>query len=133
MHDLPFREKTLKLSSAEIEIPNVVRTSILEQIVKQYQSHCMETGFSLPLRHSSLCRILKVCSASTLEGLNYYSAESAKASDELIGVVDKLGDKYELGVSWSKEQIRKLKMAKCYLKSDYKVSGFLKIFPHSLT
>ena len=133
MHDLPFREKTLKLSSAEIEIPNVVRTSILEQIVKQYQSHCMETGFSLPLRHSSLCRILKVCSASTLEGLDYYSAESAKASDELIGVVDKLGDKYELGVSWSKEQIRKLKMAKCYLKSDYKVSGFLKIFPHSLT
>ena len=37
MQDLPFGEKTLKLSSAEIKIPNVVRTSIPEQIVKQYQ------------------------------------------------------------------------------------------------
>ena len=128
MQDLPFREKTLKLSSAEIKISNVVRISILEQIVKQYQSYCMETGFSLPLSRSSLCRILKVCSASTLEGLDYYSAESAKAFNELIGVVDKLGDEYELSVSWSKEQIRKLKMAKRYLKSDYKVSGFFKNF-----
>ena len=136
VQDLPFGEKTLKLSSAEIKIPNVVRTSIPEQIVKQYQSYCMETGFSLPLSRSSLCRILKVCSASTrtsLEGLDYFSAEGAKAFDELIGVVDKLGDEYELGVSWSKEQIRKLKMAKRYLKSDYKVSDFLKIFPPSLT
>ena len=131
MQDLPFGEKTLKLSSAEIKIPNVVRTSIPEQIVKQYQSYCMETGFSLPLSRSSLCRILKVCSASTrtsLEGLDYFSAEGAKAFDELIGVVDKLGDECELGVSRSKEQIRKLKMAKRYLKSDNKVSGFLKIF-----
>ena len=131
VQDLPFGEKTLKLSSAEIKIPNVVRTSIPEKIVKQYQSYCMETGFSLPLSRSSLCRILKVCSASTrtsLEGLDYFSAEGAKAFDELIGVVDKLGDEYELGVSWSKEQIRKLKMAKRYLKSDYKVSCFLRIF-----
>ena len=83
--DLPFGEKTLKLSSAEIKIPNVVRTSIPEQIVKQYQSNCMETGFSLPLSRSSLCRILKVCSASTrtsLEGLDYFSAEGAKAFDD---------------------------------------------------
>ena len=80
--------------------------------------------------------VLKDCLASTrtsLEDLDYFSAEGAKAFDELIGVVDKLGDEYELGVSWSKEQIRKLKMAKRYLKSDYKVSGFLKIFPPSLT
>ena len=92
----------------------------------------METGFSLLLIRSSLCRILRFCSASTctsLEGLDYFSAEGAKAFDELIGVVDKLGDEYELGVSWSKEQITKLKLAKRYLKSDYKVSGFLKILP----
>ena len=91
----------------------------------------METGSSLPLSRSSLCRILQVCSASTstlLEGLDYFSAEGAKAFDELIGVVDKLGDEYKLGLSWSKEQIRKLKLAKCYLKRDYKVSGFSKIF-----
>ena len=99
VQDLPFGEKTLKLSSTEIKIPNAVRTSISEQIVKKYQVYCMETGFSLSLSRSSLCRILKVCSASTrtsLDGLDYFSAEGAKACDELIGVVDKLGDEYEL-------------------------------------
>ena len=124
---LPFGGRTLKLSSTEIKIPNVIRTSIPEQIVEQYQSYCVETGFSLLLSRSSLCRILQVCLASirtSLQGLDYFSAEGAKAFDDLIGVVDKLGDEYELGLSWSKEQIRKLKLAKRYLKGDYKVSGF---------
>ena len=54
VQDQPFGEKTLKLSSTEIKIPNVVRTSIPQQIVKQYQSYCTETGFSFPLSRSSL-------------------------------------------------------------------------------
>ena len=41
IQDLPFGDKTLKLSSgSEIKIPNVIRTSIPEQIIKQYQSYC---------------------------------------------------------------------------------------------
>jgi hypothetical protein len=44
----------------------------------------------------------------------------------MVTVVDKLGDVYELGLTWSKEQIRKLKLAKRYFKSDYKVSDLLK-------
>ena len=106
VQDLPFGEKALKQTSTEIKIPNIIRTSIPEQIV------IMETGFSLPLSRSGLCRILQVCSASTctsLEGLDYFSAEGTKAFVELIGIVDKLGDEYKLGLSWSKEQNRKLK------------------------
>jgi hypothetical protein len=72
-----------------------------------------------------------VCSASTrtsLQGLDYFSAEGGKAFDDMVTVVDKLGDVYELGLTWSKKQIRKLKLAKRYLKSDYKVSDLLNIF-----
>ena len=46
----------------------------------------------------------------------------------MVTVVDKLGDVYELGLTWSKEQIRKLKLAKRYFKSDYKVSDLLNNF-----
>lgn len=61
-------------------------------------------------------------------GLDYFSAEGGKAFDDMIAVVDKLGDVYELGLSWSREQIRKLKLAKRYLKGDYKVSDLSKYF-----
>lgn len=123
MQDLPFGEKTLKLSSnTEIRIPNVVRTMIPEQIVQQYQSYCHETDF-VPMSRSTLCRILKVCSASvrkSLQGLDYVSAEGAKAFDELAAVIENLGD-YGKGLSWAKSQCEKLKQTKRYLKGDFKV------------
>ena len=125
IQDLPFGEKTLKLSTTQIiKIPNVIRNSVPEQIIKQYQRYCVETGYGCPLSYSSLWRILNVCSASTrtsLQGLDYFSAEGAKAFDDLVAVVDKLGDVYELGLTWSKEKAEKLKMAKRYPKGDYKV------------
>ena len=131
MQDLPFGEKTLKLSSnTEIKIPNVVRTLIPEQVVKQYQSFCQETGFE-PMSRTTLCRILKVCSASvrkSLQGLYYVSAEGAKAFDELADVVEKLGDNYGKGLSWAKDQSEKLKLAKRYLKGDFKVRLQIRIF-----
>ncbi|CAB4029913.1 SURP and G-patch domain-containing 1, partial [Paramuricea clavata] len=82
------------------------------------------TRYRYKTLQGSLCRILDVCSASTrtsLQGLDYFSAEGGKAFDDMVTVVDKLGDVYELGLTWSKEQIRKLKLAKRYFKSDYKV------------
>ena len=43
--DLPFGEKTLKLSSnAENKVPNVVRSLIPEQIVLQYLGYCKDVG-----------------------------------------------------------------------------------------
>ena len=125
IQDLPFGEKTLKLSTTQIiKIPNVIRNSIPEQIIKQYQRYCVETGFRSPLSHSSLWRIFGVCSASirtSLQGLDYFSAEGAKAFDDMVAVMDRLGDIYEFGLTWSKEQTEKLKLAKRYLKGDYKV------------
>ena len=61
VQDLPFGEKSLKLSSSvQIKVPNVIRTMIPAKIVKQYESHCNESGFS-PMSRSTLCRILNVC------------------------------------------------------------------------
>ena len=54
VQDMPFGERTLRLSSkTELKIPNVIRTSIPEQTVRQYQSYCKETGFT-PMSRSSL-------------------------------------------------------------------------------
>jgi len=77
IQDLPFGEKTIKLSSKEvITVPNVVRLMIPEYIATQYQAYAEECGFT-PLSRSTLLRILSVCSASTrksLQGLDYISA-----------------------------------------------------------
>lgn len=125
IQDMPYGEKSLKMSSGvQLKIPNVIRNSISDQIIKQYQSYCQEIGFNSSLSKSTMYRILDVCSASlrtSLQGLDYFSAEGSKAFDDLDEVVDKLGDIYNFGLTWSKEQKRKLKLAKRYLKTDYKV------------
>lgn len=124
IQDLPFGERTLKLSgNTEVTIPNVVRTLIPQHVVQQYQGYCLETGFD-PMSRSSLCRVLKVCSASvrkSLQGLDYFSAEGAKAFDDVEEVVEKLGDEFGRGHTWAKNLTIKLKTAKRYLKSDFKV------------
>ena len=56
-----------------------------------------------------------------MQGLDYISSEGAKAFDDIAEVVDKLGDNYQRGMSWSKELIRKPKLMKRYLKGDFKV------------
>ena len=117
-------EKKLVLSTkAEIKVPNVIRAIIPESIVKQYQSYCKETDFQ-PMSRSTLCRIMKVCSATvrkSLQGLDYVSADGAQAFDDLVEVVQKLGSDFGKGLSWANDKIDKLKNVKRYLKSDYKV------------
>lgn len=125
VQDLPFGEKKLKLSSgAEIKIPNVIRTLIPEQIIRKYQGYCSEIGFE-PMSRSTLWRVLNVCSASTrksLQGLDYFSAVGAEAFDELLKVIDKLGEECGKGLTWAKDISQRFKVAKRYLKCDYKVS-----------
>ncbi len=125
IQDLPFGEKSIKLSSKEVlTVPNVIRTMIPETIVRQYKAFADETGFT-SLSRTTLLRILNVCSASvrkSLQGLDYFSAAGAEAFDNLISVVEQLGEDLDLGMSWAKEQSERLKSAKQYLKSDYKVS-----------
>ena len=87
IQDLPFGEKTLKLSSGtKVTVPNVVRTLIPEQVVQQYTTYCKETSF-VPMSRSSLCRVLSVCSASvrkSLQGLDYFSADGAESCKRLV-------------------------------------------------
>ena len=77
IQDLPFGEKSIKLSSKEvITVPNVVRLMIPESVATQYQTYAEECGLT-PLSRSTLLRILSVCSASvrkSLQGLDYISA-----------------------------------------------------------
>ena len=123
---MPFGSKTLKLSTGtKIAIPNVVRSTIPAHIIKQYYSYCSDTGMQSPLSRSSLYQVLNVCAASTrtsLQGLDYFTADGAKAYDDLIEVVQKLGDCTKVGLTWSKEITNKLKSSKRYMKVDYKVS-----------
>ena len=102
IQDLPFGEKSNKLSSKEVlTVPNVIWTMIPETIVKQYKAFADETGFT-SLSRTTLLRILNVCSASvrkSLQGLDYFSAAGAEAFDNLISVVEQLGEDLDLGMS----------------------------------
>ena len=101
---------------------NVIRTLLPERIVKQYQSYCKESGFE-GLGRSTLLRILKTCAASmrkSLQGLDYISCLGAEAFDDLLEVIEVLGDADE-GMGWMKRQQHQLRESKSYLKSDYKV------------
>ena len=130
VQDLPFGEKTLKLSSKEeITVPNVVRSLIPERIIQQYSLFCSEAGF-VPMGRSTLHRILNSCSASvrsSLQGLDYFTAEGAKAFADFEYVVDKLGDDCGMGMSWAKEKKEQLKAAKRYLKGYYKVMRLISL------
>ena len=71
--------------------------------------------FSFSLGHSghSLLNILSVCSAFVRKGLDYISS-----------VVQRLGNSF-MGMSWAKEISERVRAAKCYLKSDFKVRSSL--------
>ena len=82
------------------------------------------------MSRSTLCSVLIVCSAcvrKSLQGLDYFSADGAKAYDDLEEVVQKLGDEYEASLWWAKHQSEKLKQSKRYLRTGYKVSMKRKI------
>ena len=123
IQDLPFGEKSIKLSTKEvITVPNVIRMIIPESIVKQYMTYSQECGFT-PLSRRTLLRILTVCSASvrkSLQGLDYVSSAGSQAFDDLVDVVTRLGDEI-MGMTWAREQKERLKSAKRYLKVDFKV------------
>ena len=91
VQDLPFGEKHLELSSGKIiAVPNVIRTMIPERIVTQYIQFCSESNFS-PFSRSTMLRILTECKASvrkSLQGLDYFAAEGARAFEHLGSIVD---------------------------------------------
>lgn len=95
MTDMPFRERTLKLSDGEsITVPDVIRNIIPSRIISQYFSYCKETiddDEFQPLGASSLFAILNKCSASmrkSLAGLDTFSCDGSTAFDQLQKLCD---------------------------------------------
>lgn len=121
VQDLPFGEKSLKLSSGKvISVPNVIRTMIPQRIAKQYIEYCSETEFK-PFSERTMLRVLSECSASvrkSLQGLDYIAAEGTKAFDDLSELINQTATTGDLGASLQEN----LKAAKLYLKGDYKVN-----------
>ncbi len=111
IQDLPFGEKTLRLSShEELKIPNVVRSQIPRRICTNEPQHLIES-----------IECLLSLYLQSLQGLEYFSASGAEAFDELQKVVDKLVDECGKNLTWGKDVNDKLKHAKRYLKGDCKV------------
>lgn len=68
-----------------------------------------------------MLRILSTCAATvrkSLQGLDYIAADSAKAFDDLIAILPKLRHENR---TWVSRYEKKLKEAKQYIKTDYKV------------
>ena len=128
VQDLPFGQKTLKLSSGQlIEVPNVIRMMIPQRIARQYIQYCQETGFK-PFSECTMQRVLAECKAfvrKSLQGLDYFAADGVRAFVDLETLVRQLG---ELGLEkeWEVQHVELLKAAKLYLKGDFKVSFFTK-------
>ncbi|KAK3729705.1 hypothetical protein QZH41_015430, partial [Actinostola sp. cb2023] len=56
----------------------------------------------------------------SLQGLDYFAAEGARAFDDLVVLVRQIGE-CGMGKEWETRMIEVLKTAKLYLKGDYKV------------
>ena len=70
-----------------------------------------------------MLRILTECSASvrkSLQGLDYYAAEGARAFDDLAGIVEKVYALSDLSEG-DTGLLESLKAGKLYLKGDFKV------------
>ena len=81
--------------------------AIPERLVRQYQAYCGESG-SKALSRTMLLRILSIGSTSTrksLQGLDYVSSTGAQAFEELLDVVEKIGDMSK-GMDW--QRIRRI-------------------------
>ena len=71
-----------------------------------------------------MLRILSECSASvrkSLQGLDYFAPEGARAFDDLVGMVHQMSENVAGGKEWEKRMTESLKASKLYLKGDYMV------------
>ena len=121
--DVSFGTKLLKLDSFEtIEMPNVVRTVTRSTMISQYIQFCQEEK-SEPLSHSLLFKILEVREASqrkSLQGLDNTAADGSADFQTVERIVDDL-EKGGLARQWRTEVKERLKDAKRYLKTGYRV------------
>ena len=95
---------------------------IQQRIARQYSHHCEETNFKPFSKRTMLC-VLPECKAfvrKSLQGLDYFAADGARAFEDLNNLVRQLGD-LGLGNEWQVQHVELLKAAKSYIKGDFKV------------
>ena len=121
--DVSYGTKVLKLDSGEtMEMPNVVRTVTRSTMINQYMQLCQEEKCE-PLSRTTLFKVLDVREASqrkSLQGLDNTAADGSAAFQTIEMIIDSL-EKVGLEKKWCTEAKRKLKDAKRYLKTDYRV------------
>ena len=103
-------------------MPNVVRTVTRSTMISQYMQFCQEKNCQ-PLSRSTLFKILEVREASqrkSLQGLDNTAADGSAGFHTVEVIVDDL-EKGGLNRQWCAEVKRKLKDAKRYLKTGYRV------------
>lgn len=93
--DLPFGDKTYKLSTGEkLIVPNMIRNMIHSRIIEQYKEYSSTTGHDFtPLSDTVLFAILHRCPSAvrkSLAGLDNISADGVAACDELASLCDQL-------------------------------------------
>ena len=78
-----------------------------------------------------MLRILTECSASvrkSLQGLDYFAAEGARAFDDLASIVEDISSLRADDGEWASSIQDSLKVGKLYLKSDFKVNYSIHLF-----
>ena len=123
VRDMPLGQTFLKLSSGKlVEVPNIIRTMIPQRIARQYKQYCEEKGFKI-FSERTMLQILLECKASvrkSLQGLDYFATEGARAFEDLETLVHQLSA-LGLAKEWETYHVQSLKTAKLYLKGDFKV------------
>ncbi|KAL9983008.1 hypothetical protein ACROYT_G005129 [Oculina patagonica] len=122
--DVSYGSKILTLDSGEkIEMPHVVRTVTRSTMIEQYLEYCKEQCYE-PLSRSTLFKILEVRKASqrkSLQGLDNTAADGAagfETLDKLLETLEKGGKEKQ----WCLEARQKLRDAKRYLKTEFRVN-----------
>jgi hypothetical protein len=122
--DVSYGSKILNLESGEkIQMPNVVRTVTRATMINQYVEYCKEQEYE-PLSRSTMFKILEVREASqrkSLLGLDNTAADGAAGFQILETILESL-EKGGMNDDWCSNTAWRLRDAKRYLKTDYRVN-----------
>ena len=122
-HGKSYGSRTLKLDKGKtMEMPNVARTVTRSTMLSQYTQFCPEENFQ-PLSRSTLFKILEVREASqrkSLQGLDNTAADGSAGFHTVEMIIDSLEKGGQTG-EWCIDVKEKLRNAKRYLKTDYRV------------
>ena len=121
--DVSYGSKiVIRESGDRVEMPNIVRTVTRSTMVEQYLEYCKEQCHE-PLSRSTLLKILEVQEASqrkSFQGLDNTAADGAVGFQTLETLIETL-EKGGMEKQWCLDVRRKLRDAKRYLKTDFRV------------